>query len=138
MKIKELIFSYLFFVKGIYRKKKDANENGYFLAFFLFFLNLHSSLVLFDVYSKSIDFISFWKTGNENKGWYGYILGVILCLLILILINRFKRRTKLVDRYKIYRKSIKHISKFFLYFYLTCSVFLFFMSLFILAKYLAN
>lgn len=136
MKIIVTIFTYLFFVKGIYKKKKNANENGYFLAFFLLFLNLHSVFVLFDVYSEMIDIVSLWKTGKENKGGFGYIIGAIMSIFIIILINKFKKHTKFVDRVSIYRKSIKTVKRKYSIFYVIFSVVLFFTSLFILAKHL--
>jgi hypothetical protein len=132
----ELLIKYLFFIKSIYKKKKYANENGYLLGFFLLLINLHSILVVVDIYVDSFDFISFWRPNGTYKGIYGYGFGIIIAIILLSLISFFKKKTPFIDRVRLYRKAIiKPINKNYAIFYVVISVLFFFFSIFLLAKH---
>lgn len=131
----ELLFRYLFFVKSIYKKKKYANENGYLLGFLLLLINLHSILVIIDIYVDSFDFISFWKPNGTYKGIYGYGFGAIISVILLLLISSFKKRTSYIERVKLYRNIIRPVNKKFAIIYVIVSVLLFFVSIYLLAIY---
>jgi hypothetical protein len=131
------LFKYLFFVKSIYKIKKNANENGYFLAFCLLSINFHSIFVFIISSTKYSSYLSLWNKYENNKGFIGVIIGLFVYILVTLLLIYFKK--SMSPKIKmIFRKSVFTVKKTHIIIYITLSVFFLFWSIKVIAVNIPN
>ncbi len=127
------LLRYVYFIKSIYTRKKDANENAYILAGFFLIINLHSAIVLFESFLFSYYYTFLWKNLNVYKSLFNICFVFLFVFLHFSLIIYFKNKFEFKTKIMILRKSIYSINKFYPKMYIVISTIFFIWSIKIIA-----
>lgn len=89
----KLHLSYLYFMKGLYKKRTADNSiNAAVLGIGFIIMNLHSVIILLECFTNvDIGLLEFWKPSNSPKVGLGYIFGGAFAVIFLFVINSLKR-----------------------------------------------
>lgn len=124
---------YICFIRSIYRKRNYENTiNALVLGFLLIALNIHSFLVLAELFARiNFGLLDFWKPGGAPKVGWGYLVGFLFILSYLLVAQVFKSAISRKERNLIMRKAVQSKSsrKYTPVLYITFSVLLFFLTL---------